>query len=390
VKKTDPVLGDIVEFRTTSTGADVTLALYDEGEAFLSNLSITSGAQGTGVATTSTLINDLAEVTSPLVVGDTISISGTNPDGSTVSATYTYADEDTVQELLDAINVAFTGATATLNDDGKIVLTDNIPGESTSSITLNMAQTQGTFILPTFSNTVAGQDYSSHSTSIDVYDSLGNSHTVEMVFTKAAEENEWNWTINVDGGLITPSSGDSGTIGFNSDGSLAFFTGGPLVFTPTGAGTMSITLNPGTPGTFNGITQFNSPSTTIALDQDGYPMGELQGISIEVNGVISGTFSNGAIKTLGQIAIADFNNSTGLSKVGNNLFSESANSGSAVLGWAQTNFNTAVNSGYLEMSNVDLSKEFTELIVAQRGFQANARVIQTADMILAEINGLKR
>ena len=119
-------------------------------------------------------------------------------------------------------------------------------------------------------------------------------------------------------------------------------------------------------------------------------MGNLENISIGTDGIISGNFSNGVVKTLGQIALADFTNSAGLNRIGNNFYTESANSGNAVIGSAQTNFNSTINSGYLEMSNVDLTREFTELIVAQRGFQASARVIQTADMVLSEINGLKR
>lgn len=390
LKIDDPVLGELIEFRTVSTGASSSIALYDAGEGFMNIVGITSGASGTGIASASTLINDLAEVTNSLVAGDTISISGTDSDGSSITGTYTYADGHTVQDLLDSIDSTFTGATASLNSAGKVVLIDNLTGESSTTISLSSGENQGTFSLPTFSNTIAGRDYGSHSTSIDVYDSLGTAHNIEMAFTKAAEENVWNWSINVDSGLTIPASGDSGTITFNDDGSLANFIGGPLVFTPPGAQAMSVDLDPGTPGTFNGITQFDSPSTTIALEQNGYSMGELEDISIEVGGIISGTFSNGVVKTLGQIAIADFNNPAGLTKAGNNLYNESANSGGAVFGWAQTNFNTTINSGYLEMSNVDLTREFTELIVAQRGFQANARVIQTSDMVLAEINGLKR
>ena len=386
VKVTD----DIIRFQSTETGANIELTLSDGGDSLLSQLGITSGSTATGVAQASTLISDLAEVTTPLVTGDTINISGSNPDGSGVTATYVYAEGDTMQNLIDAIDSAFSGATAGLNAQGEITLTDNLPGASQSSISLSAASTVGTINLPTFSNIIAGQNYGTHSTSIDVYDSLGRAHTVEMIFNKAPEENTWNWEIKVDAGLTEPSSGDSGVVIFNSDGSLANFSGGPLVMTPEGALAMSVDLNPGTPGTFNGITQFNTPSTTIAIDQNGYTMGELQDISIEIDGIISGTYSNGVTKTLGQVAIADFNNETGLAKVGNNLFAESANSGNAVFGWAQSNFNTAINSGYLEMSNVDLTSEFTELIVAQRGFQANARVIQTADMVLAEINGLKR
>jgi flagellar hook protein FlgE len=340
--------------------------------------------------TTATLLNDLYmnDTDTDLVAGDNVDITGSEPDGTQVNSSYTYAEGDTVGDLLSTINNIYAGATATIDSSGRIVLTDNFAGDSDAIINLN-ASSGVNFPTPGFTTTVEGRDPGTHSTSINVYDSLGAAHTVEMIFTKAEETNTWNWEIVIDGGLITPTSGGSGTISFNNDGSLASFNGGPLVVA-TGANAMTINLDPGSPGSFSGITQFDSPSTTIAISQDGYQMGNLENVSIGPDGMISGAFSNGVVRTLGQLVIADFTNPTGLEKMGNNLFAESPNSGNAVIGLAQTNFNSTINAGYLEMSNVDLTSEFTEMIVAQRGFQANARVIQTADLILSEINGLKR
>jgi len=383
----------LVRFITTVENAP-SLTLTD-GNSLLASLGITSGATANNTVTTSTLLNDLfleisgSQNQNGLTAGDTVEITGAEPDGTTVSGTYTYTEGDTIQDLLDSINDTFAGATATLGENGKIVLTDNFAGDSATHLNLN-AGTGSVFHPQTFNELVEGRDAASHSTSINVYDSLGNAHVVEMVFTKADEENAWTWETSIDNGLITPSSGSSGTITFNNDGSLASFSGSPLIFNPQGANTMTVNLNPGNPGSFGGITQFDSPSTTIAVSQDGYTMGNLENISIGTDGIISGNFSNGVVKTLGQIALADFTNAAGLNRIGNNFYTESANSGNAVIGSAQTNFNSTINSGYLEMSNVDLTREFTELIVAQRGFQASARVIQTADMVLSEINGLKR
>ena len=385
------VVAGAVRFKTTQTGADISLELTAvAGNTGLANLNITSGSSDTGVADAAALLNDLAQAN--LVVGDKIIIEGTNPDGTTISAEYTYADGDTLEDLIDDINTAYSGATVSLNSNGKLVLTDNVAG--TSSTTINLSPESGvSFDISSFDNTVDGRAYGTHSTSINVYDSLGNAHLVEMIFTKSPEANAWTWKVEIDNGLITTTLGGSGTLAFNADGSLKTFkydTGSGLEFTPEGADPMSIELNPGTIGIFDGITQFDSPSTTIAVAQDGYTMGDLENISIGVDGIISGAFSNGVVRDLGQIVIADFSNTGGLSKVGNNMFVESPNSGQAVVGLAGTNFESSINSGYLEMSNVDLAREFTELIVAQRGFQANARVIQTSDMVLAEINGLKR
>jgi flagellar hook protein FlgE len=388
VAEEDPTTAGAVRFKTTAFGSGNNLTLT-EGNGALAIMGITSGSSGDSTLTAGTMLNDLNVTNSPLVAGTHyITISGTNPDGSEVNRTYNYVDGATVQDLLTEINSAFAGTTASLNSSGKIVMTDNVAGSSATTINLN---TNADMTLPAFDNTIAGKDYGTHTASINVYDSLGKTHLLEVEFTKTADSNTWTWEATIDGGQITPSGGGSGAIVFNSDGSLASFTGGPIAFSPGGGSApMSVDLNPGNPGSFSGITQFNSPSTTIAIDQDGYTMGNLENIAIAEDGKISGSFTNGVIRTMGQVALADFTNPGGLTKAGNNTFTESANSGDAVIGNAGVNFNSTINSGYLEMSNVDLTAEFTDLIVAQRGFQANARVIQTSDMILAEVNGLKR
>lgn len=382
-------VGGKVSFRTTDAGADASITLT-EGNA-LANLNISAGATDEGgLAGTSDSLNTLG-----LVSGDTIRIAGTNPDGSAVSATYTYADGESVQDLLDAINAAFTGATTSLGEDGKIVLKDDTAGDSLTSISLSASPSNtGTITLPGFSNTVAGRDAGVHSTSIFVYDSLGNKHNIEITFTKSSASNTWDWTVTIDGGLISPTEGDRGQVTFNNDGSLAAFTSSdnaPLRFSPGGgAESMSVTLNGGRSGGFDGITQFASPSTTIASDQNGHGMGVLSSISIDSTGKITGTFTNGVSQTLAQIALATFNNPGGLLKVGDNMYEVSGNSGQAVVGLAGTNVASTIVAGALEMSNVDLAKEFTNMIIAQRGFQANARVITTSDTLLDEITRLKR
>lgn len=383
----------VISLRTTDTGEDASITVT-EGNGGLANLNITDGDTDTGIAEASLLLNDLAEVTVPLVAGDVINISGTDPDGTVVSATYTYADGDTVQDLLDAINAAFTEATATFVD-GKIVLTDGTAGDSLTSISLSAPpDNTGVISLSGFSNTVVGRDHGTHSASIFVYDSLGYKHNVEITFTKTDDPNTWDWEVTVDGGLITPTSGDQGKVTFNSDGSLAAFTpndGAPLRFAPGGgANPVSVDLNAGQSGSFDGITQFASPSTTIAAAQDGYGMGNLTSISIDTTGTIQGVFTNGITETLAQIVLATFTNPGGLQKVGENMYDITANSGQAVIGLAGTNFPTTIAPGSLEMSNVDLAEQFTDMIVAQRGFQANARVITTADALLDEITRLKR
>lgn len=388
--------GGAVSFRTADTGEDASIELL-EGNGGLANLNIADGASDTGLADEDTPINELAEGSVDLVDGDQINISGTNPDGSVVSSTFTYGAADdgtTVGDLVDKISQAFTGVTASIND-GKIVLTDDEAGESQTSISLNAVPTNtGVISLYGFTNTVAGKDAGTHSASVFVYDSLGNRHTVEITFTKAEDPNTWTWEVTVDGGLIAPTAGYRGRVTFNNDGSLAAFTSDdsqPLKFDPrSGADPMEVRLEGGHSGAFDGITQLSAPSTTIASYQDGHGMGILSGISIDAQGRITGTFTNGTSQVLAQIALANFTNTEGLRKAGNNLFEPTANSGDPVIGLAGTNFPISLTPGALELSNVDLVREFTDMIVTQRGFQANARVVTATDAMLDEVIRIRR
>ena len=150
-------------------------------------------------------------------------------------------------------------------------------------------------------------------------------------------------------------------------------------------------INLGTVGsTVNTVTQFSSSSTTKAFRQDGNTMGYLDAFKIDQSGVITGVYSNGVNKAIGQIAVASFTNPGGLEKNGENTYAVSNNSGLANIGPALTAGKGKIISGTLEMSNVDLAEQFTDMIVTQRGFQANSKTIQTADQMLQELLTLKR
>jgi flagellar hook protein FlgE len=161
-----------------------------------------------------------------------------------------------------------------------------------------------------------------------------------------------------------------------------------LTFRPNGADEMQITLDPGSGA--NGLSQFAGSSTAVLRDQDGYTMGTLQSFSIDRTGTITGAFTNGITVPLAQIVLADFNNPGGMLRVGDNMFAVSGNSGGAVLGYPLEGSQSMITSGALEMSNVDLAQEFTSMIVSQRGFQANSRVITNSDEMLQEVVNLKR
>jgi len=252
---------------------------------------------------------------------------------------------------------------------------------------------------------------------IGMFDALGNKVDVKMWMWKTAQ-NVWAWEIDqttLPAGY-TLGAGTPGALGvtgqFTFDPASALLTqseilggpnAGPGVASPTltiigpGGAQMSVTMNlgaqvsgGGVAGTLGGLTQFAGNGTAVLRDQDGYTSGQLQNFSIDRLGVISGAFTNGVNQTLGQIVFADFNNPAGLLRTGDNMYATSGNSGGAVLGYALEGSQSFVTSGALEMSNVDLAQEFTNLIVAQRGFQANSRMITTSDSMLEELVNLKR
>jgi flagellar hook protein FlgE len=234
----------------------------------------------------------------------------------------------------------------------------------------------------------------SHLTSVLVYDSLGDPHTLNLTFTRSATLNQWTWKAGLNNGE-TISGGGSGTVQFNPDGSLqswSYDAGAQgLTLNPaSGANLMSIDLKTGTANGFDGLTQFVSPLTARASSQNGYATGTLSSISIDNAGVISGHFSNGVLQDLGQLVLARFNNPDGLSRVSGSLYQTTTNSGDGIVGAAGVTVPGTITSGALEMSNVDLSEEFVRMIVAQRGFQANARVITTGDEIMTDLINLKR
>ncbi|ADU51098.1 flagellar hook-basal body protein [Thermaerobacter marianensis DSM 12885] len=214
---------------------------------------------------------------------------------------------------------------------------------------------------------------------VDVYDSLGNAHTLIFTFTRTGS-NQWSW--QAEDAANPGTSLGQGTLTFGNSGLLTAGNTGTVSFTPTGAATINLQVD------FSGLTQYAAPST-LEGTADGYPAGELTSFAIDTSGTITGTFSNGTTQPIAQVALASFANPAGLLRDGN-LYWESNNSGVARIGVAGTGGRGALTPGALEMSNVDLSREFVDMIVTQRGFQANSRVITTSDEMLQELVNLKR
>jgi len=238
------------------------------------------------------------------------------------------------------------------------------------------------------------RDVTVHGTSLEVFDETGAPHTLTMIFTHSGTPGKWLWEMRTaDGEPII--GGNRGTVTFAEDGSPTawMFDDGSSTFRfnpNNGAAALSIRLDTGKFGSFTGITQFRSATTTALKGQDGYPMGKLNEITISEQGEISGLFSNGQSRNLAVILLAEFHNPAGLYRSGDTMWSESNNSGEGVLQRPGEGTTSVIKPGALEMSNVDLASEFTDLITTQRGYQANARVISTSDNLLQELVQLVR
>lgn len=364
-------------------------------QEWTSSKVLTLASDGSNAVGTTDL-NALSQTTTPLVDGDTIIINGTNPDGSSVSATFTYGaanDGTTVDDLLAVINGTFTDVTATISS-GQIVLTDDNYGASKTSIVLAEGTgNTGSISLPSFVNTAVG--YSPQTTaSVEVYDSLGSKHTLNITFTKTANPREWTWAVTTGGDEVI-SEGSSGTLTFANDGTLETINydqgQSQLIFDPgNGAAQVSLNLDFENSTGFSGITQYAGSSSINLPFQDGQAIGQLSSYSIDETGKIFGAFTNGRSRLIAQLALAAVNNPEGLLHVGDNLYQLSASSGLPAVGKAGTDVPSAIVSGSLEASNVDLAQEFAEMIIAQRAFQANARVITVSDQFLSEVTQLKR
>ena len=261
-------------------------------------------------------------------------------------------------------------------------------------------------------------------TETKVYDSFGNEHMLSVSFTRVpGTNNQWQATVNVDAenaaetmtrvGLgttdgventfvvtfdnfgrlqsVTDSAGnvtnENGQVSiqasFNVPGGNPDAEGNPL--------RQTMNINLGTIGSIeNTITQFAESSSTKAFYQDGYTMGYLDNFKIDASGIITGVYSNGTTRAIGQIAMASFTNQNGLEKAGDNTYVASNNSGLANIGTSGVAGKGSLLAGALEMSNVDLTEQMTDMIVTQRGFQANSKTIQTADTLLDTVLSLKR
>ncbi|NPA73585.1 MAG: flagellar hook protein FlgE [Epsilonproteobacteria bacterium] len=281
-------------------------------------------------------------------------------------------------------------------------LTDPVNGVSANDkFTNTMSALQGN--LPIGNNSRISQtiNAATHASSIDIFDSLGTKHTVRFEFRKigytAEGGTQWSVVISVPepgdiNGGVDPKNIVTGQISFNSDGSLSSYTPTNLTYTANNGSSpnQNINLQFGTAGQFDGMTSFDATSNTSGISQDGYPGGDLNGIRVDETGTLIGSFTNGRSFGLAQVSMASFTNNVGLESDGGGVYIQTSNSGDPIIGQAATGKRGFIQASALEMSNVDLSRSLTQLIIIQRGFQANSKTITTSDQMLNTLLQLKQ
>ena len=399
------------------------------GASILNSQALTDFNGATpGVPSAASLLVDLRDPTAtgtPLVsAGDTITITGKRGGRDMPPLEYTVTATDTVADFSDFVNQALGIDTTVVSptgsptpgvtigaiagdaaNTGRIIITGNLGAENSLSLAgTGITSSSGTQPF-TFGD---GQDLNgiesdpvgeSVFTSYVAYDSLGTPVTVNLTAvleSKADTGNTWRFFAtsadDTDAATFTPGGNGqmlgTGTLTFDNQGKLTASSGTTLSIdrADTGAGTpLNLVVD------FDAMTSLTSRSSELVMtEQDGSPIGTLNNFSIGSNGVITGSFSNGLTRTLGQLALGTFNNSQGLVDRGGNMLLSGANSGAVVIG-APLQFGAgSVRSGALELSNVDLSAEFINLITASTGFSAASRVITTSDQLLTELLNTSR
>ena len=264
----------------------------------------------------------------------------------------------------------------------------SIPTTRATTTATQVANLNSTSTIPTVTpfNAANVDSYNAKST-MTVYDSQGNDHNLDMYYVKTADN---NWTVHAIDSTTGTSAGDF-TAAFDASGNLTGLNGGTT-------STVNLTIN-GSNGaaagqvislSMLGSLQQNTGTTTFGNPaQDGYAPGDLTSYAINDDGTITGSYSNKKTQLLGQIVLASFSNPEGLQSQGDNVWSATSSSGQAAIGLANTGTYGSLTSGALEASNVDMSKELVNMIVAQRNYQANAQTIKTQDQILNTLVNLR-
>ena len=415
---------------TFSNGGKISSAngKYVRGTNYpVSGVVTLSNGDTISVPSTSTATYKTGSLPTPTVTaiaGSTVTLS----DGSTLTNTSgkTYAINDPITLNVASITATVTSADSTTDTYTPSSLTAS-SGANVSGITLtvgsgtevavgssdtNSYKKGGTYtstvksLLLTMSDATTVNETSGKysmgatlpvTTTLTVYDTLGNKHSIPVYFTKTTTDstngNAWTVSVATDGSgknTITESDGSTTTVKM-ADSTLQFDTAGKY---NSGSGTATLTLTNGSTGTqtvtinLSSLTQYSGTSTVNGAT-DGNAAGTLSSVSIDTSGTVTGTYTNGVKQTEAQVAIAQFNNAAGLTKTGNSLYQESNNSGTANIKTA-SDLGVKITPSALEMSNVDIANEFSDMIITQRGFQSNSKIITVGDEMLETLIGMKR
>lgn len=369
---------------------------------------------GGAIATNDTRIYDLAQTDASLETDTTIELSYKLNDGTTGTntspITLAVNSETTLGELAQQIEDEINGASEVVSqagtpgevdvyvEDGTLVIQSRLLGDSQLSVGL-VATNSGQIDFPTLAREVRGTT-NTVSISSTVYDTVGKDHTLITEFTQQ-QDGTWNYGVSfLDGAevvqLSTNQTGEptqapfTGKMVFDDAGNLVSDDVVTVTFNPQGEQSGNVTFSLVFADGNKKLSQFDGSTTASVFNQDGFPKGDLVDFFIDSDGLIIGQYSNGKSKNLAQLSVSTVSNPEGLISNGSGLYEITPQAGDLRVNTAANLPDTTVNSGFLEGSNVDLTEQFTELIVTQRAFQSSARVIQTSDTMLGETVQLKR
>ena len=409
-----------VDFPANATPQEIAIAINNETNNLLPGVTanFTGAIPGSGLTVSANSGTDLVFSVISGAVGDTFDMTGTN--GALSVGANGGGGAVGAPGLQGVI-----GGTVTLTIDEGVAMTSGNLINSTVSPNAGSIFTDPIVQTPFISNSFdpGNQDTYNHATSLNVFDSLGNSHVLSMYYVKESTVNTWSMYAQIDDQdvgdpnpalpspqNVLPTRAQFNMV-FNTDGSLnavasdkvflsnwtplngeGVYNGAQRGLTVANGGTTPIPEPPNSSNfvvDLTGTTQFGSPFSVNAVSQNGYTTGRLSGLDISGEGIIFARYTNGQATVLGQVALANFNNTQGLQPLGDTAWGETFESGQAIIGTPGSAALGVIQAGALEESNVDLSQELVALIIAQRNFQASAKTIQTADTVTQAIINLR-
>ena len=374
--------GTITEVNATGTGTGEVKIKVDIGNGTEITFDVPSPATGTYV------VGDAFSVNLPIESFEAQTGAEVTTANGKTAALAANLTVNTANQLYKREGTANDGTITAISTKSKTIYKNNGKEVSTTNITT----TDGQVLSGLIGKDYASNDifYPSATTTATVYDSLGNAHSIQVLLTKTGE-NTWELALAGGGDSVTFDEPDGTTttvsltktdLKFDQNGGYVSGSGSLECVYSNGASIQNVALN------LAGLTQY-SGSTTAFASNDGNAAGTLKSVSIDSAGVITGTYTNGINRQEGQVAIAQFNNAAGLTKTGNSLYTESNNSGTPNVGTVN-GLGCAVTPSALEMSNVDMASELTDMIVTQRGYQSNSKIITVSDELLETLINMKR